>query len=278
MIKFIVDDLANYTGDLLDYSEQIVYLPKKIFVDDKEIITTPEYTEEFYESIKDGHIVHQAFFEKDEYENILSEMIKESDVNNYIYIVPDTFGAFESDFDTLLNVFNTKYKNKVTVIRSRQFSAGLHLLLKTVLSTINESTTLEEIISLIVKVDSKINSFILTDTKSFFHNFMDEVEDGTYKLVYIEDGKVSVSSLNEDKDYCEAFKETIEKVASHLNKRQFEDHVGFVFIKEHDTKELDISYFMSLLNNKKDFKLYKRSQSCASLDRYEGIDYSYYNI
>lgn len=277
MIKFIVDDLADYTADLLNYSDYIYYLPKKILVNNEYTETKFDYNYNMF-----GMNVEPSQMATIRYRSLLESFLDKTE-DDFIYFKPYTFGLFDSDLDNLsliIENINLLSNNRIHIFETSHFCSSLHFIISKVIEKYkNENSTIEELQAYCESLNNNIYSYIsfyssekANNTKWSSNNI--EEDRSLFKLQNKEAIQISledVSSINSFYQSCVDF--VVNDLNSKENKYDLLMTSYPILQEDIDNKQK----FINLLeNNNNDYILYQKSQSNMSIG-YDGDYISIYN-
>lgn len=278
MIKFIVDDLADYTADLLDYSSYICYLPKKILLDNDYVETKTDYDYNMF-----GLRVEPSQMPTTRYRSLLESFLDKTE-DDFVYFKPYTFGLFDSDINNLsliIENINLLNNNRIHVFETSHFCSSLHFIVSKVIEKYkNENSTIEELQAYCESLNNNIYSYIsfYSDEKANNTKWLSdtiEEERSLFKLQNKSANFISladVSSINSFYESCVGF------VVDDLNSKENEYDLLMASYpiqqKNIDNKQT----FINLLTNHKnsDYLLYEKSQSNVAIG-YDGDFISIYS-
>ena len=163
-IKFIVDDLANYSGDLLSFSDYILYLPKKIELNGTPIETQPSYSSDFLNAVENGYRINSALMESERYQSILEGFLADYPDYDFIYVKPWTCTVFNSDIENAVSIMselNSTNNNRIHIFSSDSFGPALHfIILNLIKQYINNELSVNDLETLFEDLNSNTYLYI----------------------------------------------------------------------------------------------------------------------
>ena len=282
-IKFIVDDLADYTGSLLQYYEHIVYLPKKVYVLYKEVETKNTYDPWVYNSIQGEDSVYPSTIDSNRYDALLNKFVTTFSDCEFVYFKPYVPSFFEEDLSDLTDLISQKYSDKIHIIETKQYGSSLHfLILKVIEMYLNDNLTVSQIETLSNNIQNNLYSYLFVPANLAVRNkwTTDSIDVASSKYGYCleyKNGQITDLQLSQSEDIYDFYTNCIIKLAHDLKETSDFVLLGSAFPANKEQIDEGIKLFIKESGKNKSYSIYEKSLSNASIDN-DGNQISIYNI
>jgi len=273
-IKFIVDDLADYTGSLLNYCDNIVYLPKRILVNNIEKRTTNTYNSSLMQA--DGLSPYYIYY--DEYVELLQKFTDTFEDYDFIYLKPYTYGLFDRDLNNLTKIIKDKF-SQIHIVETDHYGSALHLLTELALKKYTlDKCSLSELVSYVTEANKHIFSYVNTSPITSTKNKWPMDYDNTC-YVYKMSGRTmeEIEIAEKGKDSIDFFEKFVLKVTGDIGSYIDFKACGTTFPFLAGLVEYGEHFLNDHLPKGKDIRVYKKSQSCCTIDN-DGDQLAFYII
>lgn len=283
-IKFIIDDLANYTGDLLTFNKDIVYLPKGLLVDNDIFVKTSNtWTDELKTLLEVSNNISPSIITESQYEDLLVKFLNTFTDYDFIYFKPYTFGIYDDEISDIVSVvedINQRFNNRIHIFETDHYGGTLHFLIHSVINSynLNRNLTINELKNISDTINSKLISYVFTTKINWLKNKWPCVdsENVDWALFKMENKVITYIPINDSLDELKFMYNCIDFVSDKLNKLSTYDIYFSTFPIYKDTYK-DLYYFLSKLEQQKTLTVNESSQSECVLSN-NGMQLSVYII